>query len=260
MIRKILVFLLLSLVFTSCVSRKKIAYFQNISSITSNDSVKYESRLKPDDLLMIVVSGPPGAAEAAADFNLPAVAVTGTSLGPIDSANGQTRYQTYLIDSNGNIEFPVLGTLKLGGLTRAEAIEMLKKELSAYLDGAIVNMRIVNYEITVTGEVVRPGTFSVQTERITLMEALSMAGDMTIYGNRSNVLIIREANGQKTYNFVDMTKADFINSPFYYLTQNDLIYVEPNKTKINSSAVGPNITVGISILSLVITIVALIIR
>src|SRR5690606_36224061 len=118
-------------------------------------------------------------------------------------------------------------------------------ELLTYIKDPVINLRIVNYKISVSGQVVRPGTFNIQTERITLPEAITMAGDMTIYGNRSRVLIIRENEGKKTYNFVDMTKADFINSPFYYLTQNDLVYIEPNKTKINSSAVGPNISVAI---------------
>ena len=165
-----------------------------------------------------------------------------------------------MIDKDGNIDFPVLGTIKLGGLTRTEALQQLRKELLNYIKDPVINLRIINFEISVSGEVVRPGTFNIQTERITLPEALTLAGDMTIYGNRKKVLIIRENEGKISHNYVDMTNADFINSPFYYLTQNDMVYVEPNKTKINSYAVGPNISVAISALSVLIAIAALITR
>lgn len=257
MIKKITLLLIIGVLSVSCVSRKKIAYFQNIGEVGTLDT-KYEPRLQPDDLLLILVSAPDP--EAAIPFNLPAAGVIGIGNMPLDAVNTQPRYQTYLIDNLGDIQFPVIGALKLGGLTRAEAIEKLNTELKKYINNPIVNMRIMNYKISVMGEVARQGSFNVTTERITLPEALSMAGDMTIYGNRSRVLIIREIDGIKTHNFVDMTKADFINSPFYYLSQNDLVYVEPNKTKINSSAIGPNITVGISAISLLITIIALVTR
>lgn len=257
MIKKVTLFLIISILSVSCVSRKKIAYFQNIEEVDVLE-IRYEPKLQPDDLLLILVSAPD--TEAALPFNLPAAAVIGLGNMPLDATNAQPRYQTYLVDNMGNVQFPVIGAFKLGGLTRAEAIEKLKRELEKYINNPIVNMRIMNYKISVMGEVARQGSYNITTERVTLPEALSMAGDMTIYGNRNKVLIIREIDGVKTHNFVDMTKADFINSPFYYLSQNDLVYVEPNKTKINSSAIGPNVTVGISAISLLITIVALVTR
>ncbi len=246
-----------ALLLTSCVSREKIVYYQNITDLGDTKNT-YEARLKPDDLLMIIVSAPDGAAD---EFNLPAVSVVGTSMaGPLDASATQLRYQSYLIDKDGNIDFPVLGTIKLGGLTRTEALQQLRKELLNYIKDPVINLRIINFEISVSGEVVRPGNFNIQTERITLPEALTLAGDMTIYGNRKKVLIIRENEGKISHNYVDMTNADFINSPFYYLTQNDMVYVEPNKTKINSSAVGPNISVAISAVSVLIALAALITR
>jgi polysaccharide export outer membrane protein len=257
MIRKILLLFVIVSVLSSCASRKKVAYFQNISSADSESFVKYEPRLQPDDLLMILISAPDP--EAAIPFNLPAVGVLGSNT-TADVANAQMRYQTYLINNEGNIQFPIIGDLKLGGLTRSEALKKLNAELKKYITDPIVNMRIMNYKISVMGEVSRPGTFDILTERITLPEAISRAGDMTIYGNRSNILVIREVDGKKTHNFVDITKADFINSPFYYLSQNDLVYVEPNKTRINSSVVGPNTSVIISSISLLITLVALVLR
>lgn len=255
MIKKIIVFLTLALLLSSCVSRKKIAYFQNISSANIG-TVNYETRLKADDQLIIIVSSPDP--RAVVDFNLSVATIIGSTSSTLTNASPQPQYQTYIIDNTGNIEFPIIGTIKLGGLTRAEAIKKLKTEIEKYAKDPIINLRIINFDISVYGEVVRPGTFNIATERITLPEVISMAGDMTIYGNRHNVLIIREDNGQKTFNYVDMTQADFINSPYYYLTQNDQVYIEPNKTKINSAAIGPNIAVGISALSLVITIIALV--
>ena len=255
MMKKTLIFFALAILLSSCYSRKKITYFQNIESTIGNASINYEPCLKSDDELMIIVSSPDPI--AVVGFNLPTVALMNSNTGPggMTMANAQMQYQTYLVDISGNILFPVIGTIKLGGLTKAEAIDKLHSELVKYVKDPIVNLRIVNYKVSIFGEVQKPGVFNIRTERITLPEVISLAGDMTIYGNRNNVLIIREVYGQKTHNFVDMTQADFINSPYYYLTQNDLVYIEPNKTKINSAGVGPNIAVAISGLSLVITLI-----
>lgn len=255
MIKKLLLSLLLGALLTGCVSKKKIVYFQDIDSKTLTQA-NYQPVLQPDDLLLIIVSAPDP--EAAAPYNL--YSYNNITAASPDASSGGSRLQSYLIDSEGNIQFPVLGSIKMAGLTKSEAVEKLRNELKKYIISPIVNMRIVNYKISVLGEVMRPGVFPVATERISLPEALSSAGDMTIYGDRKRVLIIRETDSVKTHNIVDMTSADFVNSPFYYLDQNDVVYVTPNKTKVNASAIGPNITVGISALSLVITIVALITR
>ena len=257
MLKKITVLLTLAFLLNSCVSGKEIIYLQNIPQ-GENSSNTYEPKLQPDDLLMIVVSAPD--AKAAIPFNLPAASVSGTVVGEVDSAAAQARYQSYLIDNKGNIQFPVIGNMKLGGLTRAEALEKITGELKKYIKSPTVNMRIMNFQVSVTGEVNKPGEYTILTERITLLEALGLAGDMTIYGKRNKILIIREVDGKKTHAYVDLTKGDFINSPYYYLSQNDQIYVEPNKTRINSSAVGPNTSVIISAISILITIVAIVIR
>lgn len=243
----------------SCESKKKLVYFQGIENLKGggDNKVDFQPVLQSDDLLLIIISSP--TPEAAIPYNL--IAYSASSLENQDRSGGSGRtYQTYLVDNNGNIEFPILGLIKVGGLTKTEAVEKLKNELKKYILSPIVNLRIVNYKISVMGEVARPGMYSVLTERITLPEALSQAGDLTIYGDRKEVLIIRDVDGVKTHHFVDITSADFINSPFYYLDQNDVVYVKPNQTKVNSSVVGPNITVGISAVSLLITIIALIAR
>ncbi len=241
--------------FMSCASKDKYVYYQNAEQVLLQDSLdntKFETKLRPDDLLMIIVSAED--MKAAEPFNLMNTMTTN----PDNQAGGrQLQQQLYLIDSNGNIDFPVLGTLKLGGLTKNDAVSMLKNKISAYISNPIINMRIMNFKVTVQGEVNRPGVHSINSERLTLSEALALSGDLTIYGRRSNVLIIREVNGKRLPIRVDMTKADFMTSPYYYLNQNDIVYVEPNKTRVNSSSVGPNISVGLSALSLLVTIIAL---
>jgi len=261
MIKRLFVTALFGVLFTSCASREKLAYYQDIKNLPSSEMTNYNPTLKADDLLLIFISSPDP--ELSTPFNLSTISLAGgvtAGVSNVENPGGQIRYQTYLIDNNGFIQFPVIGNIKLGGLSREEALQTMKTALKKYIQEPIVNLRILNYKVTVQGEVARPGTFSSLTERITLPEAISMAGDMTIYGKRDNVLIIRETNGQKTYNFVDMTKSEFINSPFYYLSQNDLVVVEPNKTKMNASAVGPNISVILSSVSLLITVVALLLR
>jgi polysaccharide export outer membrane protein len=138
-------------------------------------------------------------------------------------------------------------------------LQMVQQKIGVYIKNPIINLRVMNFKVSVQGEVSSPGTYTVDSERVTLVEAISKAGDLTIYGKRDNILIIREIDGVKSYNRVDITKADFINSPFYYLAQNDVVYVEPNKTKINGAAIGPNTGVIISITSILITLITLII-
>ncbi len=253
---KILSVVLFLFLLTSCASKKDILYYQNIENISLNDN-QYNPVLKSDDILMIIVSSPNP--EAAMPYNLTTISVPSIS-NNMESVGGQFRHQTYLIDKEGNIQFPNLGTIKLGGLTRTEAMNLLMEKLKFYIKDPIVTLRITNFKVTVQGEVVRPGVYNIESERITLPEALSRAGDLTIYGNRKNILIIREIDGLKTYNFVDITQPDFINSDFYYLSQNDLIVVEPNKTRMNASVVGPNISVILSTTSLLITVIALLLK
>lgn len=248
---------LLSLLFvlfltTSCASRKDLVYLQGGSN--AKELVSYEPVLQPDDVVMIVVSSENP--EVAAPYNLKAITVQGDS----ENTIGTQRMQTYILDKEGKIEFPLLGSIALGGLTKTQAVAKLKELLKDHVSDAVINFRILNFKVTVLGEVQKPGTYSVASERITLLEAIGMSGDLTIYGNRTNVLLIREKNGTKTMERIDLTKSDFLNSSAYYLSQNDVVYIEPNKTRINSSAIGPNLTVGISALSLIVTIIALTVK
>lgn len=232
----------------SCADKKQIAYYQNIEQQANQNSEKtFESTIQPDDLLMIVVSAPDP--EAAAPFNLETILVP-TAIGQASTA--QRQQQLYLVDTQGTIQFPVLGELNIGGKTKTEVVVLLKEKLKSQLKNAIVNIRIMNFKVSVQGEVTKPGSYTVSGERITLPEALSLAGDLTIYGKRNNIILIREVNNKKTFNRIDITKADFINSPFYYLSQNDLIYVEPNNAKAKTATgFNQNVPIWISIASLV---------
>jgi len=240
----------------SCASKKDVVYYQGIDGLDmTNKSASYEIVIQPDDLLMIIVSAEDP--EIVAPFNLKSITIQ--SPGKLDSPAGQQTMQLYLVDANGFIDFPVLGKLKISGLSRSEVLQLLHDKIATYVKNPIINLRIMNFKVSVQGEVNAPGTYTVASERITLIEALAMAKDLTIYGKRNNVLIIREINGVKSYNRVDITNANFINSPFYYLAQNDVIYVEPNKNRINGAAIGANTGVIISISSLLITLITLII-
>jgi len=254
---KISIFLSLLFLCSSCASKKDVVYYQNIDGMTASQNVNsYEIKIQPDDLLMIIVSAEDP--EVAVPFNLTSVAISNS--GKIDMVTGQQTIQSYLVDQSGNIEFPIIGKLKIGGLTRSEALQLLQDKIGFYIKKPIVNLRIMNFKVSLQGEVNVPGTYSIVSERITLPEALSMAKDLTIYGKRNNVLVIREINGVKSYNRVDLTKSDFINTPFYYLAQNDVVYVEPNNTKVNASAVGPNTSVIISAISILISLSVLIFK
>lgn len=246
---------LFALLFFSCAPRKELVYYQNIDRLPAAKLNTYEVTIQPDDLLMVIVSAEDP--EIAAPFNLKSVRTTNP--GKLDAVGGQETMQLYLVDANGTIDFPVLGKLKVGGLTRSAVLQLFQEKIGTYIKNPIVNLRIMNFKVSVQGEVVAPGTYTIDSERITLIEALSKARDLTIYGKRNNILIIREIDGVKSYNRVDITQADFINSPFYYLAQNDVVYVEPNKNRINAAAVGPNTGVIISVTSLLITIITLII-
>ena len=245
---------IVALTLGSCNQQKNIAYYQNIDAQSSNSSSNsYDATIQPDDLLLIIVSAEDP--ESAAPFNLEAAMVP-TLVG--QSGVGQRQHQMYLVDKNGNIEFPVLGTLNVVNKSKTEVVRDLKNTLSAkYIKNPIVNLRIMNFKVSVQGEVNRPGSYPINSERITLPEALSLAGDLTIYGKRNNVIVIREVDNKKSVFKVDMTKADFINSPAYYLKQNDLIYVEPNTAKANSSTFNQNIPVWISLSSVLISLVLL---
>lgn len=210
--------------FSSCVTGKSITYFQDMEEIQKEATdVKNGLKIKPNDLLVIIVSADNAA--AVQPFNLPVVNIPAT--GEATSIGGQQQLQTYLVDTDGNIKFPVLGTIAAGGKTRQELSNLLENKIAKYANNPIVNVRIANFQVTVLGEVNQPGTYSISGEYITLSKALGLAGDLTIYGKRQNILIIRDEVDKIKYEYVDLTDSSVLDSPYYKLKQNDVIYVEP---------------------------------
>ena len=177
------------------------------------------------------------------------------------SSYSQAMLQSYLVDNDGTIDFPKVGRVKVGGLTKAEAekkIEDLIKPYMAASENPIVTVRMSSYSISVLGEVTRAGSYQITREKVTILEALAMAGDMTIYGVRDKVKLIREdSNGQKSIHILNLNDANIINSPYYYLQQNDVVYVEPNKVKSQNSSVGSMTTLWFSATSILISLTSL---
>lgn len=240
------------LLFASCASRESIVYYQDIDQQTRVVGT-HNTRIQPDDLLMIIVSAQnPLAAEP---YNL----TTNLTVDPNDqSGTARREQQLYLVDSEGYIDFPVLGRLLIGGKTKEQVSDEMHALIAKDIKDAVINIRLMNYKVTVMGEVNRPGVHKINSERITLPEALSLSGDLTKYGKRDNILITRETTNGITTQRVDLTSTDFMQSDYFYLKQNDIVYVEPNKTRVNSSGVGPNISIYLTVISLLLTTTALI--
>ena len=253
--KRILLLFLLAFITKACVSKKDIVYLQfdevNQEKVTND----YQLRFKPDDLLQITVSADD--LVSVQPFNLPVVAYSTVTTTVI----GQPQLQSYLIDANGKIEFPVLGTLQLGGLTRVEAIEMLKNKLDPdHVKNPIININIANFKITVEGDVERPGSFSIPNERISIFDAIGLAGGLSISAKRDNILVLREENGKKNKYRVNLKSNTMLTSPVYYLQQNDVIYVEPNNAKIQDAAYTRSTGLFISLASVIISLLTIITR
>lgn len=224
---KYLVFLSLflsCLLNTSCKLREKTVYFQGSGvSDSIGKNTNFTPTLMIDDFLSIVVYGDDP--ESVVPFNL-TNNVNGGVLAGYNS--GVASPSGYLIDNEGNVNMPVIGKVHLAGRSRAEATEIIQVKLKEFVANPIVTIQIQNYKVTVLGDVRNPGTFKIPNERITLIEAIGLAGDLTITGSRKNVLVIRDSIGVKKEYRVDLTKKDLFQSPVYYLTQNDVVYVEPS--------------------------------
>ena len=254
MLKQIILFAFL-LSITSCIPYKDLVLFRrsekplpNIDPLSTLS--KYDQTIQPDDALSITVSCYDAA--LAAPFNL---------IDPRQAGNMPTNspLASYLVDSKGDIEFPVLGRIHVGRKTIIEIRDTLYKKIKPYIKEPSINIRRINFRITVLGEVARPGSFSINSERITVLEALGLAGDMTPYSDRQRVMVQRDENGKVIFGRVDLQSTDFFTSPFYLLHQNDVIYVDPKKNK-KATVVDPAskyLTLGTAVLSALSTIVAI---
>lgn len=252
-------FAILLIILTSCGNGQRIAYLQGMDQVSSTSQPSAKNlKIKPNDLITISVSA--YNMEAAAPYNLQMVAVAGSGVDSQIRVAGTPQLQPYLVDDNGNIEFPQLGTIKVGGMDRKALGAWLKSEISEFVKDPIVNVRIINFQVSVLGEVNLPGTFNVQDEYLSIPKALGLAGDLTIYGLRDNILVIREEGDRKTSAYLDLSNANVINSPYYYLQQNDVVYVEPNNAKKQEANYNRNSPIYISIASVLISLAILITR
>ncbi|GGD40873.1 polysaccharide biosynthesis/export family protein [Muriicola marianensis] len=236
---------ILILTFFSCGSKKDVVYFQDATNfetlVSQNNS---QTKFKIDDEISIIVStlNP----EASVPFNLyRRIGESGSETEPSQVS--------YLVDERGEIDFPVLGKIKVVGLTPDELRSLLQRRLSSYLKDPIINIRLRNFTVTVLGAVNRPGTYPVVGEQVSILEALGLAGDLALKGRRDNILVISDFNGAKVYNRIDLTSKKAMESPVFYLNQNDVVYVEPNKSAIVESVTDRRVSLYFSLISLAIT-------
>ncbi|MCM1079885.1 MAG: polysaccharide biosynthesis/export family protein [Bacteroidales bacterium] len=249
-------FVVAVVILTGCSSSKNVVYFQNADEVSLEASrILYDAKIMPKDMLSIsVYTTDP---ETSAPFNLFASAAQGATGGSNTKAN------TYLVDNDGCIDFPVLGRLHVLGMTKNQCQNMIAEKMKPYLsvdETPIITVEMSSYRVTVLGEVASPKVVPVTTEKMSILEALAVAGDLTIYGKRDNILLIREdAAGKKTMHRLDITDANLINSPYFYIQQNDVIYVEPNKVKARNSAISTSTTIWLTLVSSLVSIASLVV-
>ena len=244
----------------SCSSSKKVLYLQDVDPLVQQElDSRYEAYIHNDDLLGISVNS--RNQELVVPFNLPMLSFQ------VGSESSSQRVLGYQVDVRGNIDFPILGTIHVAGMTRKQLSDYIKKRLidEDLVKDPIVTIQFLNYRVSVLGEVARPGSFDIKGERVTLLEALSMAGDLTIYGRRDRVAVIRETDDKRTILYHDLRSTDVFNSPCYYLQQNDIVYVEPNKAKAAQTNINQNNSVSvwlsaISILASVATLIVTVVK
>ncbi|MFO7791037.1 MAG: polysaccharide biosynthesis/export family protein [Bacteroidales bacterium] len=244
------------MLFSSCATKEKMVYFQSLEAdSTMQAKESYTPVFKKDDFISVIVTADDP--ETTVPFNFPKdESMRMTSNG---YTQGNPVRQGYLIDDDGYVSLPVLGDIHLAGMTRKEAVSMLEEKYEQYLDNPVVNIHIENYKITVLGDVARPGTFKIPNERITILEAIGLAGDLSITGKRKNIMVIRDKDGEKITYRVDLTSDNILSSPVYYLEQNDVVYVEPNSAARSQGTFWRTTgSIFISLTSLVVTTLAII--
>ena len=221
----------------SCSTYKKINYIQDAQLDTALTMIANQGILiQPMDMISIVVSSRDP--ELARIYTLPVATYQAGSESSVSNFN--QRLIGYSVDNDGNIQFPELGTIHVAGLNRWQLAELIREKLSSLVKDAVVTVQFMNFKISVTGEVTSPGVFDISGDKITIFEAISLARNLTIYGRRDGVYVIREQNGSRTIYQVDLRTVDMFNSPAYYLQQNDVVYVEPNKVRAGQSTINEN--------------------
>ena len=253
---KKLFLILCPLLFIGCTSYKQAIYLRgdDAAAILEQKNTLYEYRVMPKDELTITISTSDPAA------SVPFYRKIGQDRSQVSNIQGMNNAKLldYLVDNEGNIDYPVLGKLHVQGMTTRECEAMIRKELLEYLsEEPNVTVRVSNFKVSVLGEVNRPGTFKVEDERINIFQALALAGDMTLFSIRSDVQLLREdSTGRVVTHHLDLTQADITASPFYYLQQNDIIYVKPTKSKVYSNTFDSNASMWTSLVSIALSILS----
>jgi polysaccharide export outer membrane protein len=237
---------------TACSVPKDVTYFQGVDNLTTEQleqmSQTYSTKICPDDLLTITVTG--WDPTVLTPLNPPVYSFVAEGEDKIQKSD---QLQTYLVYKDGTINFPILGKIQAAGFSKQELAENLRVAIDKYVKDVNVNVQIVNFKVTLMGEVTRPGTVAIKNDRVSILDVLGLVGDLTINANRKNVLVIRDKDGKKEFGRIDMTDPAIFTSPYFYLRQNDVVYVEPNKAKKKnarySQAQQYSITVFSSILS-----------
>ncbi|MCQ2073787.1 MAG: polysaccharide biosynthesis/export family protein [Bacteroidaceae bacterium] len=241
---------------SSCTSYKDIVYFQDIDDVKlSKLTSEYEAVIKKDDRLTIVVSGPDKTVTAPYNLTLTEMVAGGTGTDPEQST------LSYLVDVNGDIEFPILGKIHVEGMTRSELVDYLTDEIGKDVQNPIVYISFRNYKITVLGEVRNPGTFTFDSEKISILQALGRAGDLDLTAERKDILLLREVDGVQTHHKVDLKDSHLLDSPYFYLQQNDVIVVQPSPTRVKTATTATgiwgvvlsSITTTLAVISMIIT-------
>lgn len=251
MIRSLFYSLILIVLVTSCASKKDVYYFQDIDSTASENSFKFLN-IQPGDILDIQIKA----------LNPESVLVfqRQSTLGLQQQQVQNRAIDGYLVGEDGSINLPIVGAIDTSNQSTQALAKIIQEALTPYINNPTVNIRLLNFRVSVLGEVNNPGTFTVLEERLSLPQALGLAGDLTINGDRNHLLLIRNEEGKKTNQVIDLTKTDFLQSPFYFLKQNDIIYVRPNNARVKSSGLVGNAGTLVSILSLAVSLFIVITR
>jgi len=253
--KKILVPLLgiVILLLSGCATSKEILYFQDIEQTTPKVmQTKYETKIKKDDILSIIVSGPDKI--VVQPYNL-SLSEGGTS----SSYNPENSVLKYTVDSEGNIDFPILGKIKVEGMTRSELVDYLTQEVSKDVKDPIIYVKVTNYKVTILGEVKAPGTYNINSEKINILEALGVAGDLLLTAQRDNIILIREIDGKQEHFKINLKNSSLLSSPYFYLQQNDVIYVPQSPTRVAQGTMATGLwSIIFSSITTIVTVVSLI--
>lgn len=246
--------------FTSCTGPNKMAYMRDIIDTTAGNLSgavnTFETPIQKNDQLWITIGGTN--MEDLEPLNSGSGIIQGSNMSPGAGTGNESPAMGYLVEADGTIKLPYLDKVKVEGLTRLQLENFIAEKMKEYTKNPVVNVRFLNYRITVIGAVQSPGNFNIPTERVTILEALGLAGDLTIFGIRENVLVVREVNGKRTFGRVDLGSKNLFSSPYYYLKTNDVIYVEPSRaSSINRERVPQYVGMVAGVLSLVASIIVI---